>query len=339
MGNLLDAPVTCKDTHVCTFDCGPVGASGMQGWRPEMEDAHLCVKMPSLEDHIYLCVFDGHGGAGAAEFAAENLIRIVESTTEWKEYVNSSVKDPAKCKLALEEAFLKIDEELRAFQGTSGGVDTSGCTSVTCMITPHHFICANAGDSRCVLGTGGRTVPMSYDHKPTDTEESERILNAGGCVQWKRVDGDLAVSRAFGDFEYKKRNDLTAKQQKVSCFPDVKIVERAPEDDVLILACDGLWDVMSNEEAVAHVRQMYTEGEGDVGLIAEEMIDTALHKGSRDNISCTVVRLAGAVVATAGAGKGGVNARRTQREAEENKEMGQQQQQEEQQDDVPETKS
>ncbi|CAM9345561.1 unnamed protein product, partial [Ectocarpus fasciculatus] len=79
----------------------------------------------------------------------------------------------------------------------------SGCTAVCTLITPKYIICANAGDSRSVLGTGGATKPLSYDHKPHLELERKRIENAGGGVQWKRVDGDLAVSRAFGDFQYK----------------------------------------------------------------------------------------------------------------------------------------
>jgi serine/threonine protein phosphatase PrpC len=98
-------------------------------------------------------------------------------------------------------------------------LDTSGCTSVTAIITPKYIICANAGDSRCVLGTGGTARPMSEDHKPHSVEEKRRIESAGGFVQWNRVDGDLAVSRALGDFTYKHRPDLHPKDQKVFFFP------------------------------------------------------------------------------------------------------------------------
>jgi protein phosphatase 1B len=93
------------------------------------------------------------------------------------------------------------------------------------------------------------------------------------------VDGDLAVSRAFGDFEYKARNDLPAEQQRVSPVPDIKIVERSDRDDVLILACDGLWDVMTSPEAVQAVREIYASGESNMQLVVEEMLDLALDKG------------------------------------------------------------
>lgn len=76
-----------------------------------------------------------------------------------------------------------------------GRGDTSGCTAVCAIVSPKHVVCANAGDSRCVIGTGGTTIPLSEDHKPQDEIEKNRIEAAGGTIQWKRVDGDLAVSR------------------------------------------------------------------------------------------------------------------------------------------------
>jgi serine/threonine protein phosphatase PrpC len=280
------------------------------------------VAMPSLPDHIYLGVFDGHGGAGAAIYTEKHLVNIIEDTKEWKEYVATpaAARDPAQIGRALEAAFLAIDVKLRHYQENytptsdraRDRTDTSGCTATTCMVTPTHFVCANSGDSRTVLGTNGTTIPLSEDHKPEDQIEYDRITNAGGSVQWKRVDGDLAVSRAFGDFEYKKRPDLPAEQQKVSPFPDVKIVPRTPQDDVLLLACDGLWDVYSSEEAIEAVRTLFAMGESDVVLVAEEMIDSSMAKGSRDNISAIVVRLSGASVG----GGGGVRALRQSREEE-----------------------
>merc|ERR1712146_17189 len=132
------------------------------------------------------------------------------------------------------------------------------------------------------------------DHKPQDEVERTRIEKAGGIVQVKRVDGDLAVSRAFGDFQYKTRTDLPPEQQKVSCEPDVRIHKRTPADDILLVACDGLWDVFSNSEAVDSAREILLEGETDPVKIVEEMLDLSLLKGSRDNISGIVALLPGA---------------------------------------------
>ena len=84
------------------------------------------------------------------------------------------------------------------------------------MITPKYIVCANAGDSRCVMGTNHTAKAMSEDHKPNNAAELKRIELAGGKVHWKRIDGDLAVSRGFGDFQYKTRPDLPQSEQKVN---------------------------------------------------------------------------------------------------------------------------
>lgn len=254
----------------------------MQGWRLEMEDAHIAEVIPSQPDHIFLAVFDGHGGSGAAIYAEHNMIASLENTKEWKQYVAGGATDLTLLGQAFKKAFVEIDINMKAQQQlTMGreGADTSGCTSVTAIITPKNIICANAGDSRCCLATNHTFEPMSEDHKPYDDIERNRILEAGGTVQWKRVDGDLAVSRALGDFQYKNRPDLPPEKQKVSCEPDIKIWERRETDEALLLACDGLWDVMSNQEAMDEMRRIFLAGEDNSMLVAEEMIDLALEKG------------------------------------------------------------
>lgn len=132
-------------------------------------------------------MFDGHGGAGAAEYAEAHILEVLENSKEWMEYVNDPEKQPRLLGEALVHAFVELDALLKAHQkGLSGGstADTSGCTAVTCMITPQYYVCANIGDSRCVLGTADETVPLSVDHKPYDEEEEKRVLNAGGKVNW-----------------------------------------------------------------------------------------------------------------------------------------------------------
>jgi len=312
MGNSLESPKIDKDSEEFVSSAGlQCGGSGMQGWRIEMEDAHIAIDMPSKPDHLFLGVWDGHAGAGAAKYASEHIIHTIEETEEWQEYLKGGSENSELVGKALISAFLKIDEVMRAYQLTTSGSDTSGCTSVTCMVTPKYIICANAGDSRCVMGVAAGAKPMSFDHKPMNPLERARIDTAGGFVQWNRVDGDLAVSRALGDFGYKNRPDLPAEQQKVSPYPDIIVHERQESDDVLLLACDGLWDVMSNAEAINEIRELFELGEGNAVLIAEEMLDVSLNKGSKDNISAMVVKLPGANIGPETGG--GVAGRREKR--------------------------
>lgn len=215
-GNSLESPKIEKDSETYISSTGLVcGGSGMQGWRIEMEDSHIAIDIPSKPDHLFLGVWDGHAGGGAAKYAHDNIINFLEATDEWKEYVSQGVENHELVGKAMISAFLTLDEKMRVYQQTTNGHDTSGCTSVTAIVTPKYIICANAGDSRCVMGIAGSAKPLSFDHKPSLTLERERIDAAGGFVQWNRVDGDLAVSRALGDFGYKNRPDLPAEQQKV----------------------------------------------------------------------------------------------------------------------------
>ncbi len=96
-------------------------------------------------------------------------------------------------------------------------------------------------------------MELSVDHKPYTPSEQARIEAAGGTVSMKRVNGDLAVSRALGDFVYKHSRELPAERQQVSPEPEFIVKERSAEDQFLILACDGIWDVMSNEDVARNV--------------------------------------------------------------------------------------
>ena len=181
-----------------------------------MEDQHIAASIPSQPDHTFLAVFDGHGGSGAAIFAAANMVAYLEKTSYWVEYVRAGATDLKLLGEAMKQAFISLDEDMRKYQEKTYGKDTSGCTSVTAIVTPTHIICANAGDSRCVMGTNGIAKFLSEDHKPYNASERARILKAGGTVQYDRVDGDLAVSRALGDFQFKQRDDLGADEQRVT---------------------------------------------------------------------------------------------------------------------------
>lgn len=197
--------------------------------------------------------------------------------------------------------------------------DRSGSTSVAILLTPSHIICANAGDSRSILVRSGVAFPMSFDHKPTTACEHGRIVNANGLVHMKRVDGDLAVSRGLGDFRFKGNGDLKAEHQKVSSCPDVLVNPRNhSSDEMIILACDGIWDVLNNQECAKTVQDLLDEGETNVDLVCEEILDICLEKDSRDNMTFCMVALPACKMMTeeekTKSGKGGVAARREARE-------------------------
>ncbi|KAL3816361.1 hypothetical protein ACHAXA_000439 [Cyclostephanos tholiformis] len=188
------------------------------------------------------------------------------------------------------------------------------------MTTPMWIVCANAGDSRAVYSRSShRAVPLSYDHKPNDEDEERRIREAGGYVSGGRVEGDLAVSRGLGgrlgaplgvrpngsrggggggknavsggDGDGDDVPMLRPSEQKVSPVPDIIIQNRDPdEDEFIVIACDGIWDVQTNQECVKMVADIFAEGERDLGLVCEEVLDLCLKKGSKDNMTGAVIK-------------------------------------------------
>jgi len=151
----------------------------------------------------------------------------------------------------------------------------------------------NCGDSRAILVSSQKVALGTYDHKPINPNERERIQNAGGSVMIQRVNGSLAVSRALGDYEYKCVEGRGPCEQLVSPEPEVYVHERTTQDEFVVLACDGIWDVMSNDELkeFIHSRLKITN---DLVKVCNEILDMCLNKGSRDNMSLIIVSLPGA---------------------------------------------
>lgn len=116
---------------------------------------------------------------------------------------------------------------------------------------------ANAGDSRAVLcRANGATFPLSYDHKPQQDREMTRITRAGGFVNhFGRVNGNLNLSRSIGDLKYKQVPGIPPADQMITAEPDIIQVALRDDDEFIILGCDGIWDCLSNEDAVDFVRQ------------------------------------------------------------------------------------
>jgi len=265
------------------------GVSSMQGWRMEMEDAHTIEpNVEGMPGHSLFAVFDGHGGQSAAIFASQNILSCLLKTEKFVAY-KADQTNLELLKQAMQEAFLEVDRLMRIDFAPKSG-ERSGCTAIAVMVTPTHVVCANAGDSRGLLCSAGKNVDLSLDHKPWKDEERERIEAAGGCVSMKRVDGELAVSRALGDFQYKSE-ELDPKLTKVTANPDLMSHERVPDEDhFLVLACDGIWDVMSNTDVIQSVDGYMSKlGESNPQLMAEELMCECLAGQSRDNMSVVVV--------------------------------------------------
>jgi protein phosphatase 1G len=228
-----------------------------------MEDAHVAIGSLSKDgqgDWVntgLFGVFDGHGGEEVANFCARELPQAIVRG------------DAADAPAALSESFFTVDAKIADIAARcsttqiGANLDKVGCTACTCLVREDSVIVANAGDSRAVLSRGGHAYDLSNDHKPDMEREAARITQAGGFVKKTscgpfsipRVNGVLSVSRAMGDLRFKKNKALSAEDQIVSCAPDVNIINRHPQDEFLVLACDGVWDVMSSQDVVSFVRK------------------------------------------------------------------------------------
>ncbi|KAG7228084.1 hypothetical protein INR49_005707 [Caranx melampygus] len=288
MGAFLDKPKTEKHSAHGEGNGLRYGLSSMQGWRVEMEDAHTAVVgLPhGLTDWSFFAVYDGHAGSRVANYCSGHLLEhILSGGGDFGSGPGSveGVKD------GIRSGFLNIDEYMRSFTDLRQGLDRSGSTAVCVLLSPTHLYFINCGDSRAVLSRDSKVGFSTQDHKPCNPREKERIQNAGGSVMIQRVNGSLAVSRALGDYDYKCVDGKGPTEQLVSPEPEVCVLERAAEgDEFVVLACDGIWDVMSNEELCEFVRSRLQVCD-DLEKVCNSVVDTCLHKGSRDNMSVVLL--------------------------------------------------
>ncbi|XP_061820237.1 protein phosphatase 1G [Nerophis lumbriciformis] len=197
------------------------------------------------------------------------------------------------------------DEEGMCLPGMDGkeepGSD-SGTTAVVALIRGKQLIVANAGDSRCVVSERGKAVDMSYDHKPEDEVELARIKKAGGKVTMDgRVNGGLNLSRAIGDHFYKRNKVLTPEEQMISAMPDVKVLTLNEDHDFMVIACDGIWNVLSSQEVVDFISERIKPDQSGIARplseIVEELLDHCLAPDTTgdgtgcDNMTCIIITL------------------------------------------------
>jgi protein phosphatase 2C family protein 2/3 len=222
-------------------------------------------------------VFDGHGGRGAAEFLRNNLMRNVVQNANF-------IIDP---ELALKEAFYRTDED---FYDSCGPGETSGSTGLAACVIGGKLYIANAGDCRAVLSRKGKAIDLSIDQKPSSEGEMERIKNAGGFVEDGYVNGLLGVSRAFGDWHLEGLKGRGGKTGPLTVDPEIEKTRLTEDDEFLILACDGLWDVFSSQNAIDMARASLRQ-HNDPVKAAKELASEALRRDSSDNVSVVCVCL------------------------------------------------
>jgi protein phosphatase len=267
----------------------------MQGFRTHMEDA-MSVRMglsANLPRHCFAGVFDGHAGQKASQYLSETLVNRV-----------AELKDPTNHQ-ALVDCVLGVDASF--LSSHSPDEKDHGSTCIFTVFHPIHaesetdeskkswkLVVCNVGDSRAmILRKNGQCVTLSRDHKPEDPEEEARINRAGGFVRENRVDGQLAMSRAIGDYQYKNNPQLSVTDQKV--IPVCEIQEDTIyAGDQLFICCDGIVEHMENDDACAviteELQKLPTDAKApDCADIIPAVFERALATGSKDNMSGILV--------------------------------------------------
>ncbi|WFD43199.1 protein-serine/threonine phosphatase [Malassezia psittaci] len=259
MGQILSEPIVDKRTSRGEDERHAYCVSDMQGWRISMEDAHAAIL--NLPDDANVTPDQRVSFFAVYDgHGGANVARYAGRTLHGR-LAELSEFQQRDWEAALRRAFLKTDEDLR-------------------------------------VGLSGGAKPLSYDHKPSNPDEHSRILNAGGFVEFDRVNGNLALSRALGDFEFKQNSSLPAEEQIVTADPQVISHDFTGEEEFLILACDGIWDCLSNQQVVDLVRRGVAQG-NDLDAITEDIIDRCLAPDAEvggigcDNMTLLIVALLG----------------------------------------------
>ncbi|CDY37787.1 BnaC04g00380D [Brassica napus] len=265
----LDVPVIRSGSYA---DIGP---------RRSMEDEHICIddlssRVASLHDlpkpSAFYAVFDGHGGPEAAAYVRKNAIKLFFEDEKFPQTSESSLRN----------AFLQADLALSEDRSIN---PSSGTTALTALVFGRHLMVANAGDCRAVLCRNGEAIDMSQDHRPIYLPERSRVESCGGFVDDGYLNGILSVTRALGDWDMKlprgSRSPLIAE-------PEIKQIRLTEEDEFLIMGCDGIWDVLTSQEAVSIVRRGLRRHD-DPMRSARELALEALRLNTFDNLTVVVV--------------------------------------------------
>jgi len=259
------------DSSKCITD---YGHHSIQGRRKEMEDKSLFIPEFCHENQALFAVFDGHHGRTCSKFITNKLPEVLCRNSYFLEAPS----------VALVQSFMEVDKMFLESSGKNG--DKSGSTGVAVLIRDKQLYVANTGDSRCIISQDSNIYALTSDHKPDQPFEKDRIILSGGHVVSGRVEGVLSVARSFGDIDFK--NKESCGPGAITCEPDIKIWNITEKSEFIVLACDGLWSVLSNETVANFVRKRLLRGKTSQ-KVSEQLVKYAYSKGSKDNISAVVI--------------------------------------------------
>ena len=235
--------------------------------RNYMEDKAISIdNLCNDPNKILFCLFDGHGGGEVSKFLQENFATYFKQMLPFQNHFED-----------FKNLFNTLDEKIRELNVPDAG-STATIVYIEKINGKKILYCINVGDSRCVLVNNNGLMRMSYDDRVDDPKEKERIINQGGVIFNNRVYGRLMLSRCFGDWGIKEYGVIVE--------PHITKIEINENDSFLIIASDGLWDVIKDEECKG-----FTEIFENTFETCKNLVQECLNRGSGDNISCFVIRL------------------------------------------------
>lgn len=259
-----------KHSHNCANSRVRVGVSNMKGYKKNNQDR--CTAFSYLEadpELAFFAVYDGHGGTGVANYLKDHLHEFILSQ---EEYTEGDVPE------AILKSFLAVDSELKTY---GNATELTGSTA-TCVLIKHgDLIVANLGDGRAVASVGGVCRPLTQDHNTSNPRERERVTAMGGVIKDNRVGGVLIPTRSFGDFLLKSEMDKPPWKQVISPVPQIEQFKIDTSWEFLIVATDGVWDAVTNNEALNFVKSKIDNKYKDklvLSSICEEILDTCCKK-------------------------------------------------------------
>jgi len=271
----------------------------IQGKRKTQEDNHTC--LPDItknkngeknentdEKFSFFGVFDGHGGQMASDFVAENLHKYLLEEKRKPEIDNNLEK-------ALISAFMRVEVEFLSKALTEDLKD--GTTAIVAIINENKLIVGNIGDSELIICNSGKPISLCPVHNPKrNQKEVERIEAEGGKLYNDRLAHpslnpaifNIAVSRAIGDIFFKHKDYTKNKPSALTATPDIVSYTLSGDDDFAVLACDGLWDVMSHQDVVEFVLPRLKDLDNPQE-VTRQLVEEAFKRGSQDNITTLII--------------------------------------------------
>ena len=264
--------------EACRYNYGKFSSIGH---RATMEDSDQIIQdLRILHDPVaYYSIFDGHGGSQCSIYLKENLHKFLikhlkdcMNLADWRERIIAAYEE-------CDSEFLALNPQLAKHVGSA---------ALVCLLYKNSLVSVNCGDCRALLSRGSQAIQLTTDHKPDLPSERSRIEKLGGFVNNGRVQNKLALSRAFGDFEYKSSKKI------VTSTPDVEIMQIDPRvDEFLILGCDGLFEAFSNPDLVKYARNRLKRmkvTEQDPNRVVKDLVTEAVHmRRTQDNVSAILV--------------------------------------------------